>query len=297
MTPQPVKVLCSFHFFRDAKLAPLFPPGAMVMGDSGAFSAHSTGAPVTYRDYTRWLTTWKYLLFSYPALDVIGDPDATFASQQRMEADGYRPLPVYHYGTPLRYLHRYLDAGHRYIALGGMVGRYGQDTKQWIIRCFQAAQPYGAVFHGFGRTRLDDLRDFPWYSVDSSNVARASRFGLVDLFDGHRFITLKRSEPRSLYRHGALLRAHGIAPGDMDNRNKATRALAYQVGVTGWRRCEEWLRARHGPVPGPRPGDPPGPHLFLADNPTSNIRHIVRTITAHPGPYLTPHPPTQEGSA
>lgn len=297
-TPEPAKILCSFHYFRTDNIGEFYERGdgkTMIMGDSGAFSAQSVGAPIAYQQYADWIRRHRAVLFSYPALDVIGDAEATWNNYRRMKRDSLQPLPVYHFRTSMDYLKRYLDAGERYIALGGMVGSYGKDSKQWIIRCFQEAEKYGAVFHGFGRTRMDDLRDFPWYSVDSSSFAAPARYGRVHLFDGHRFIDLRRNEPRSLYKHGALLRAHGVRPQDMDNRNPRVRELSYRVGTVAWRRCEEWLRARHGLVPGQRPGDPPGPHVFLADAATHNVRFVVNTAThLMPGPYFPPrNPPTQ----
>jgi hypothetical protein len=288
---QPPKILCSFHYFRKDDLSEfqtLSAGRAMIMGDSGAFSALSVGAPISYQQYTDWVRRWRSVLFSYPALDVIGNPEATWTGYRRMRRDGLAPLPVYHYGSPMSWLRRYLDAGEKYIALGGLVGKSGPDVKRWLVACFQAAQPYGAVYHGFGRTRMDDLRDFPWYSVDSSSFAAPARYGRVHLFDGHRFITLARNEPRKLYAHGALLRQHGVSPDQMDNRNTRVTELSYRVGTVAWRRCEEWLRQRHGPVPGQRPGDPPGPHLFLADAAFANVRAVVTTAAStHPGPYFT----------
>jgi hypothetical protein len=285
---QPAKVLCSFHYYRKDDIAGIAAGHTLVMGDSGAFTAAASGQPIVYAEYTAWLRRWGPALFSYPCLDVIGDPDVTWTGYRRMRRDGLAPLPVYHYGSPLVHLRRYLDAGERYIALGGLVGKRGPDVTRWIIACFQAAQPYGAVFHGFGRTRAADLAAFPWYSVDSSNLTRGARFGLVDLFDGHRFISLKRSEPRTLYAHGALLRDHGSNPADLDNRNPRSRRAAYRAAVIAYRRCEEWMRLRHGPVPGPRPGDPAGPHVFLADAPVTNINHIKEAVAYQPGPYY-PH--------
>lgn len=282
---QPVKILCSFHYFRKRDLAEYHQAAdgrIMIMGDSGAFSAASTGAPIAYGDYARWCRRWADLLFCYPSLDIIRDSEATWANHRRMLRDGLAPLPVYHYGSPLRPLQRYLDAGERYIALGGMVGTHGTQVKRWIVRCFQLAAPYGAVFHGFGRTALTDLADFPWYSVDSSTYTAVSRYGRIQLFDGHRFRSLERSKPRSVYRHGALLRAHGVTPAQMDNRNPRDRDLSMRVGAAAWRRCEEWMRRRHGPIPGTRPGDPPGPHLFLAASNDRDVTPVIQLTNDHP---------------
>jgi hypothetical protein len=289
-TRQPIKILTSFHYFQREDMTALHAAtsGGMIMGDSGAFTADTKGTPIAYPAYRAWLRRFKHLLFCYPCLDVIGDPEATAAAHTRMRGDGLDPLPVYHYGSPLRHLKAFLDAGERYIALGGMVGSYGADTKRWIITCFKTAGPYGAVFHGFGRTRFDDLADFPWYSVDSSSFASGARYGELRLFHAGRFISLRRNEPRSLYAHGRLLRAHGADPAAVDNRNTGGRPLAYTCGVLAWRRAEEWMRARHGPVKGVRPGDPDGPHLFFADSQIRNLHLLTDVIHTHPGPYLTP---------
>jgi hypothetical protein len=298
VTSQPLKVLCSFHYHR-ANETEAFTRSdipTLVMGDSGAFSAANAGASVQYAEYTQWVRRWRSVLFSYPVLDVIGNAEATWDNYRRMKRDGLHPLPVYHFRTPITYLKKYLEAGERYIALGGMVGNTGKDSKQWLIRCFKEAEPYGAVFHGFGRTRMDDLRDFPWYSVDSTSWNGPVRYRDFQVFDGTRTITLNRNEPKKLYTHGRLLRDHGITPQQMDRRHPRSTLAGYTLGFACWRRVEEWLRARHGPVPGPAPTDPPGPHLFLASKP-QHAPHLLAAYRNHPGPYFPPrNPPTQEAS-
>lgn len=301
---QPPKVLVSFHYFRTfdfTRYVEQAGPTVMVMGDSGAYTASSQGKPIAYTDYVAWCRRWGHLFTCYPALDVIGDPATTWHNYQRMRRDELEPVPVYHYGSPLDWLRRYLDAGERLIALGGMVGEHSPDLKAWLVTCFQLAAPYRAAFHGFGRTRMEDLADFPWYSVDSSVVGSACRFGNVYLFDdrSHRMLTLHRWQPRSLYRHGRLMRAHGVTPAQMDNRNrrrdptKTDTLRSFHVGTIAWRRAEEWIRRRHGPVHG-RPGAPPGPHLYLVDASTHHTTTLIQAALDNPGPYL---PQPRRGAA
>lgn len=290
---QPAKILASYHYHRSVdfdrlaeKAAPI---GLMVLADCGAFSALTQGFEVDLDSYAAWTRCWEHRLLAYPNLDVIGNAEATWANHQRMRRDR-RPIPVVHYPSRMAVLQRYLDAGERYVALGNLVSTTGgsrSERLRWATACFKHAEPYGAVFHGFGYTNLTALRALPFYSTDSSSNSSASRFGTVPVFDGRRMIGLARGRPKELYRHADLLRAHGVTAKDLDGRTPRQESLIYRSGVIAFRRIEEYLRRLHGPVQGGRPGDPPGPHIFLVSTGPNLAANFINAAVLTPGPYFS----------
>lgn len=184
-------ILCSFHLMRSIKSmdqwyetlpAPL--DGITVMGDSGAFSALHSGAPVTVDSYCRWLDT-STVLSHTPCLDVIGDPVATRLNWQEMRRRGYDTMPVVHGGAKIDVLQWYIDQGATYIALGGLVGAQS-DRDRWIDRMMSVAYTQKVGLHGFGVTTARDMARWPWKSVDSSSWLTPGRYGLPHVFANGR---------------------------------------------------------------------------------------------------------------
>jgi len=138
--------------------------------DSGAFSAWSRGSEVPLDDYIAFVQKYNQFIHVYANLDVIGDAEATWKNQERMEAAGLNPLPVYHVEDELEYLYRCLE--YPYFCLGGMAKGSSRDRrifldKCWNIICDDTGLP-GNKVHGFGLTAVNLLVKYPWYSVDST---------------------------------------------------------------------------------------------------------------------------------
>ncbi len=243
------RFLVSFHYYREVNLDKLVTDcggDVDLFADSGAFSAASLGAEVTLDAYATWLAKWRHLFSAYANLDVIGNPEATRANQVELEARGFTPLPVFHYGSPWPYLERYCET-HDYIALGGLVGRTKRTTMPWLIRAFQIAKasPKKPRFHGFGITGQDTLTDLPWYSADSSSWASGFRYGSVRIFDPKvaRFKAIHIRNKVEVYAYSALLRSLGVDPAAImrADRNSLIRAAVGSVLL-----AERHLRKRFG---------------------------------------------------
>lgn len=283
---QPFKALCSYAYYRRGDMAKLATelgqPPPMLFGDSGAHSARTLGIHLTLQDYAEWCRRWDSVLTVYANLDVIGAPEATYANQKTLECMGLRPIPVFHTGTPWRWLHQYLDEGYTYLALGKLLGNPVKHVMPWLAKAFQLANGR-AVFHGFGMTVWPALREFPFYSVDSSTWGAAARYGRVALFDQGRFISVRLRDRASVLRHRDLIQAHGADPTVLARRDAYNRATVLAVAATAYRRAERYLRQRHGPVtvaPGPHDpvrrtlgrDSPHGLHVYLAETEPRNLR-------------------------
>ncbi|MCY0957719.1 hypothetical protein [Streptomyces sp. H27-H5] len=277
---QPFKALTSYAYWHKTSMrgfvGKLATPTNMIFGDSGAHSARTLGIHLTLDDYAAWCRKWDEELTLYANLDVIGGPETTWRNQQELESHGLHPIPVFHTGDPWSWLERYLDEGYTYIALGKLLGNPVREVLPWMAKAFRLAQGR-AVFHGFGMTLWAALREFPFYSVDSSTWGQSARFGVLKLFDPNsgtwtpRFMMNDRA---ALLRYRDLIRAHHTDPASLPTKAISKYPQVTRLACLTWRRAEEYIRARHGPItipPGPR--DPvaragrtatPGLHLYLA---------------------------------
>lgn len=169
-----------FNYFKEANMnKPI-----KIFLDSGAYSAWTQNIKIDIKDYIEFIKKYKDHLEVYAVLDSIGDPKATFANQMLMERAGLTPLPCFHYGEDVKWLQKYLDRGHDYIALGGMVPIPNKELYQWLDFLFtdlltNADGIPKVKVHGFGMTSFDLMLRYPWYSVDSTSWIITGRNGGV----------------------------------------------------------------------------------------------------------------------
>ena len=146
--------------------------------DSGAFTKQRHS--IVLKDYVNFIKMNENSLEIYANLDVIGNAFKSWKNQQRMERRGVSPLPVFHYGSKLKWLYLLLEQ-YDYIALGGLVpittNKVAMITyldKIWNI--ILSTKPDLKV-HGFGVHSKDILRRYLWYSVDASSIHMQARYG------------------------------------------------------------------------------------------------------------------------
>ncbi len=177
-----VSYLQSFIELRDGTKGVQYPPIVdNYFLDSGAYSAWSMGKKISLKKFIQFIQENLPKLTTYAALDVIGDPEATLRNQDIMEDHGLDPLPTFHYGDDLKYLHMYCQQ-YDYIALGGLVGRGKTLIYPWLQKVFSLYPEQR--FHGFGVTDINLLKAYPWYSVDSTSYLSGGKFGQIYNNDG-----------------------------------------------------------------------------------------------------------------
>jgi hypothetical protein len=173
--------------------------------DSGAFSLHKVAeewakergkekagywrskAFRQYMDeYAAFIKANQVGIDLYANVDVIGDPERTWVNQEYLEKKhGLRPVPVVHMGSDLKWLRKYVKAGHEIVGLGGLVGKARmQAARQWIHRCFDYIcdtpdRCPRVKVHGFGVTSFELMMEFPWWSVDSTSWIKTGVFGAI----------------------------------------------------------------------------------------------------------------------
>lgn len=246
-----VRLLLSYFYYREEDLAKLLAESfgdiaVDVFADSGAFSAFTQGKPVAEDDYIAWVKKWQHLFTVVAGPDVIGNAEETKQATLRMrqQVQGVSVLPTFHVGEDWSYLDFWVQQPDvDYIALGGMVP-YTRRLKllaAWVKKAFSKI-PNTIRVHGFGLTTWSLLKQFPWYSVDSSSWTSGFRYAQLMLFDSRRgrFVSVSMNDRVDLLKNAALLETYGIRASQA-KADDYDRDLLVAVSVEAWQRAEEWL--------------------------------------------------------
>jgi hypothetical protein len=227
-------VLWSYHLWQDRDMDGMleqYPVRPRLFMDSGAFTAWSQAAEVDLDLYLAFLARWEGRFEVIASLDVIGDAEASCANWERMQAEGYDTLPVFHYGEPWEFLDRYCE-GSDYVALGGMVGGSTGALMRWGIQALKVCRRYGVRTHGFGVTNMSTFR-LPWYSLDSSSWTQGIRWGNVTVWSGTRLQKIEFGDRKLVHRHAGFIRQYGGDPNEVIDGSMHYRDIA-RVSGAAW---------------------------------------------------------------
>lgn len=268
----PVNALISFHYFGDVDVAQMQSWGLRMIGDCGAYSADSQGAPIDRDAFFEWGRRWRRNLLWVASLDVIGDPKASWANWRAAPAD-LRLVPTVHYGSEPSLIDRYVEAGADLIGLGGMVPFKSEPKRllRWCLSVMRYARdnhPH-VRFHGWGVTHPQLVMNLPWWSVDSSGFSSAYRYGRLSLFnpDTKKSVTVAM-DGRSVANTATLLREHyGLEDWRrIAESTAATRRDLVRVSMRSMQLTERYLQHRHRVTPPPSlAGVTPGPQVHFVD--------------------------------
>lgn len=252
----PVDVLTSYHYFKDVDIAAMRDWGLRIIGDSGAFSAMTSGNPIDREQFHQWATRWRDALLWTAALDVIGDPEATRANWHAAQVDGLNLVPTLHYLATTKDLDYYAEQGVDLIGLGGMVP-YGSEPERlmrWCLMMHRHARDHHphVRFHGWGISTPLLMDNLPWWSADSSGFAAAFRFARLRLFDPdkgrHLGVDLNGRDiakhHRLLAKHYGITDWHSIAVS-----TPVTRRALGRVAIRAVQVYARWLQARQRVTP------------------------------------------------
>jgi len=191
-----VQHLASFYFLQ-GKGKDRFPPPKKYYLDSGAFSAFVTGTTIDIDQYIDFIKNNSDEISYYFNLDVVGNAEETYANQKYIEEQGLKPIPVFHANEDFKWLQKYIDEGHQYIALGGVAQlRDRVKIVRWLKKCFKII-PKTIKVHGFAITSSVLLDIFPFYSVDSSSWCSGSRYGQSVEFRKGKIKQIKKRTPNT----------------------------------------------------------------------------------------------------
>lgn len=165
--------------------------GYRLMMDSGAYTVATRGLVVDREAYVRFLERMWPKLSIAAALDVIGDPDASWENYVWM-AQRLPVMPVFHVGEPLSLFEAYRSMKPDRIGVGGMALDKGRATTtlDTLHEVFESVidadgRPTEKL-HGFAVGYGRALAGFPWASADSATAVRCARGNklLLDLDGG-----------------------------------------------------------------------------------------------------------------
>lgn len=247
----PINALVSFHYFKDIDIAEMKGWGLRLVGDSGAFSAATTGAPVNVYEFAEWAKRWKRDLFWTASLDMIGDPKGTRKNYEILRSEGLDVIPTIHYGADPSLMDEYAAEGVDFLGLGGMVGRKSEPKRllRWTLGVFRYARDHHPQmrFHGWGVTHPDLVMNLPWFSVDSSGFSASYRYGRLSLFDPRNAKRVAiEMNGRDIYHHKDLVTGqYGLE--DLSRAavsNSSTRRDLVRLSVAAVQKQEAYLRKR-----------------------------------------------------
>ncbi len=155
--------------------------------DSGAFSAHNSGAVIDLQEY---IDCCKRLMAEDPtlveiySLDVIGDWKASLKNTEEMWRQGVPAIPCYHAGEPWDALMG-MARDYPKIALGGVALAKSGKKLPWAGQCFARVWP--KKIHGFAFGSEKAIMSYPWHSTDSTNwEIGVCKYGQWRAFGGQR---------------------------------------------------------------------------------------------------------------
>lgn len=268
--PFPHNGLVSYHYSRTQDLS-MYGQWSLI-GDSGAFSAHTQGVKIDIGALSAWAIKWQESgqLCWAAALDVIRDPVGTHKNWLEMVARGVKAVPSVHFPAPPTVLDDYAKDGVRFLGLGGQVGGNQASLMRWAVSMMRYARDkYPDMrFHGWGATGKGSLM-LPYYSVDSTSWYEGVLWGQTTLEDPrdptktHKLIHDGRDAFRPEMAN-LLSTYYGIDPASVaDSRGSNWNVVDLMCRSASQR--EIHLRARHGKIsPPPELADQEsGPRLHL----------------------------------
>lgn len=246
----PTDILCSYHYFKDIDMAQIASWGTRIIGDSGAFSAMSSGKPIDREEFHEWAARWSDDLFWVAALDVIGDPDASFENWRAAQRDGLDLVPTLHYGEEPEQMDRLVEHGASLIGLGGMVPYSSEKDRlmRWTLSMHRYARDNhpGVRFHGWGISHPYLVDSLPWWSTDSSGFSSCFRFGTLRLWVPRRgrFVSVDLNG-RDIAKHAKLLReVYGIDWKLISESKPGNRRELGRVALRSVQLYAAWLQTR-----------------------------------------------------
>lgn len=118
----------------------------------------------------------------YVNVDAIGNPELSWKSQRYLEKrHKLKPVPVVHCGSDVKWIEKYMAAGHDLIGLGGGLIDWKASwlDKVFAMVCNSPGNLPTVRLHGFAMTGYKNLIKYPWWSVDSATWTKVGANGNI----------------------------------------------------------------------------------------------------------------------
>lgn len=181
-------------------------PDVNIFVDSGGYSARKKGVNIDVYSWMFFLKKNKEILTVAVNLDVL-DLEQSQANQKLLEEE-FPVIPVYHF---VEYMNDRQDIfidmceKYKYIALGGVAGEECNEKSlnNFFRFCFKIALEKKVKIHGLGITTERLLKEYPFYSCDSTSWLSGGIYGRLVRWDSQKFkmSTLHYGERKKMLNH------------------------------------------------------------------------------------------------
>lgn len=163
------------------------------MGSSMADRKYDDFSFIDTEDYKKYRQSYcDYLIEHeskfkiYANLDIINNAKETWKNQLWFESKGLKPVPVFHFGSDVKWLEMYLAKGYKYICIGGLIPNSFSVLKEpldqlWLNYLTDKNGLPVIKVHGFAVTSPRLVHRYPWYSVDSTSWVKFGLYGSIVL--------------------------------------------------------------------------------------------------------------------
>jgi hypothetical protein len=226
--------------------------------DSGAFTAFTKKTTIQVEQFADYIKRSGKIWTVVSSLDHIGSGEesaiGSLINFQALVKLGLDVKPVFHVREDDKWLRRYIDEGHKYILIGGMVPESTAWLQERLDGLFDRylTDKDGVPkvkLHGFGLTSIPLILHYPWHSVDSTSWLMTGVFGACQFFfeDGRALkVTFSRESPTATKLDGPffgnmtkseqrvieqMLEPIGVTPGQLSEHysyRDAVNAKSYQ---------------------------------------------------------------------
>ena len=167
-----------------------------LMCDSGAFGAWKRGLTLDIDKYIDYIQKNLTNISSYVSLDTIPgsrekmtfhdmEPSAKASHKNHlyMREKGLSPIPVFHQGENFKWLDIMLQDGETYVGISPSLTSPVPVQKNWYNEVFtyltdSEGRPIVKT-HGFGATNINFLKQFPFFTADSTTWALMPSYGRI----------------------------------------------------------------------------------------------------------------------
>lgn len=198
--PVPPKyLLVSFYYF-DEKQVPLIESGQLSLIDSGAYTfMNAKKRDRNYEEYTNKYIDFinKYDIKHFFELDMdceIGYENVKNLRAKLESRTGKRSIPVFHKSRGLKEWVE-MCKEYDYVAIGTI---HEYKNKHHVLKeLLKIAREHKTKVHGLGFS-IKSLKEFDFYSVDSSSWSIGRKYGTAAVFNGEYMKNYSKKNHRAL---------------------------------------------------------------------------------------------------
>lgn len=196
---QKIYILESFHYIKDYKIDNIRNHWNFLL-DSGAFtfmnktkSSKNIDWDDYIRRYAKFIIDNDVKLFFELDIDcVVGLKKVERLRNKLEDLTKTKCIPVWHKSRGLDYW-KQICKDYDYIAIGGIVTKEIKSSEHNVfLPLLRIARENNCKVHGLGFTKLELLKRYRFYSVDSTTWTTGNRFGEVHKFNGETLIKTRK---------------------------------------------------------------------------------------------------------